>query len=447
MATKSSDEKVIVIGAGWSGLSAACYLANSAYKVSIYESSKHLGGRARSVQLNNNTIDNGQHLLIGAYQETLKLLHLISADIKSSLLRQNLVLNMFSSTKERLKLKTYNLPSPLHLLFGLVFCSDLTFLEKYKIIYFNVKLATSSKTLLAKNDSSVFKLLQKYKQSEKLIKALWEPLCIATLNTPIKSASAKIFINVLKKSLLGSKSDSDFLFTIKNLSAILPEPAELFLQQHNANIERCSRATDIVMENNCITGVIINDKLITTKKLILAIPPYACEKLLSRQKHSALANLTKQLSIFDYQPICTVYLQYPKHISLNQAMIGVWGTTIQWLFDRSLVEQPGLIAAIISTQGKHMQMDNNTLIQIVQSEILSLFPDWPKALHANVIREKRATFSCEVNISKSRPTNTTPITGLYLCGDYTATDLPATIEGAIISGKLAATEINQSKTK
>ncbi len=446
MATKSSNEKVIIIGAGWSGLSAACYLASNAYKVSIYDSSKNLGGRARSIQLNGNTVDNGQHLFIGAYQETLKLLQLISADIKSSLLRQNLVLNMFSSTKEQLKLKTYSLPSPLHLIIGLVFCSGLTLFQKYRIIYFSIKLATSN-NLVSNNDISVLELLQKCKQPEKLIKALWEPLCIATLNTPIKSASAKIFINVLKKSLLGSKSDSDFLFTLKNLGVILPEPAELFLQQHNANIERCSRATDIVIKNNCITGVIINDKLITTNKLILAIPPYACEKLLSKQKHSALANLIKQLSIFDYQPICTIYLQYPKYITLNQAMIGVWGTTIQWLFDRSLAEQPGLIAAVISAQGKHMQMDNDTLIQTVQSEIFKIFPDWPKALHANVIREKRATFSCKVNISNSRPTNTTSITGLYLCGDYTATDLPATIEGAIISGKLAATEINYSRTK
>jgi squalene-associated FAD-dependent desaturase len=300
----------------------------------------------------------------------------------------------------------------------------------------------SSYSISDDTETSVEALLLRFKQPEKLIKALWEPLCIATLNTPIKIASANIFVTVLKKSLLGKRSDSDFLFTKKCLGAILPDPAVTYLKQHNAEVKLSSRITKIIIKNNCVEGLIINDNLIATKNLILAIPPYTCAKLLI--EHERLKSLSEKLSQFEYQPICTVYLQYPENITLNQSMIGIWGTTIQWLFDRKLADQKGLMAAIISADGPHMEITNELLIKQVQLEIAQLFPDWPAASYSKVIREKRATFNCSVHIAKLRPDNKTAIKGLFLCGDYTQTDLPATIEGAVISGKLAASQIIQN---
>lgn len=443
MTATSPVKDIMIIGAGWSGLSTACFLVKNSYNISVYESSKQLGGRARGIQLDNishSRVDNGQHLLIGAYHETLKLMQLISADINNSLLRQKLKLKMHNLNTDKLFLNTFNLPYPFHLFFGLLFCADLTLSQKLRIMHFSFKI--SSNTLLEKGDISVGELLVKYKQPNKLVKALWEPLCIATLNTPINKASAKIFINVLKKSLFGRKSESDFLFTTKNLSSIIPEPAASYLHKHNANIQLSSRATKIIVKNNSIESVVINGELIPIKNLVLAIPPYACAKLLSNIIE--LDDIVKQLLQFEYQPICTVYLQYPEDVTMNQVMIGVWDSTVQWLFDRKITNQNGLMAAIISAEGSHMDLDNKSLIEQVQSEIKQLFPDWPTPLYSKVIKEKRATFSCNVNISTIRPANKTPVTGLWLCGDYTNTDLPATIEGAIISGKLTATEITQT---
>jgi len=436
---------VVIIGAGWSGLSAACHLVNRGHTINIFESSKQIGGRARSISLDGFVqpeVDNGQHLLIGAYHETLSLMRLISADINKLLKRQKLELNMFglldNGKKDKLHLKTYNLPSPFHLFFGVVLCPNLTITQKLRVIHFSLKL--SSNTILNNGDISVAGLLSKYKQPDKLINALWEPLCLATLNTPIHEASAEVFITVLKMSLLGKQQDSEFLFTSKNLNCIFPEPAVNYLHQYNTAINLSSRATEIIIKNNSIEGVIVNNKLIPTKNLILAIPPYACTKLLSR--HNELQNITKQLSQIEYQPICTIYLQFPEDISLDQPMIGIWGTTIQWLFDRKIVNQNGLMAAIISTNGNHMSLDNASLIKQVQSELKILFPDWPEPLNSKVIREKRATFSCKVNISNNRPGNKTTVKGLWICGDYTNTNLPATLESAVISGKIVATEIN-----
>ena len=125
MTSSQHSKNIVIIGAGWSGLSAACYLANHNHSVTIYESAKQLGGRARSIQIDNLHVDNGQHLLIGAYHETLALMQLISVDIKTCLKRQKLNLNMFklseSNSNDKLFLNIVNLPSPFHLFFGVMF--------------------------------------------------------------------------------------------------------------------------------------------------------------------------------------------------------------------------------------------------------------------------------------------------------------------------------------
>ncbi len=446
MTSSLHHKKVVVIGSGWSGLSAACYLVNDGYSVTIYESAKQIGGRARSIKLDSHSfpeVDNGQHILIGAYHETFNLLRLISNNIEQHLKRHKLKLTMLKPDGDSLLLNAYNLPSPFHLFFGVLFCTGLSLTQKYRAMYFSYCLSKDS--ILNDADISVSELLLRYSQPLKLIKALWEPLCLATLNTPISHASARVFITVLKKSLLGNKMDSDFLFTTSNLSDLLPIPAKNYLEKAGSNIELSSRVSKLIINKNAIEAIIVNDKLIPTKNLIIALPPYACVKLLS--EHIELQNTIKPLYQIDYQPICTIYYQYPKNVTMDQTMIGSWGTTLQWLFDRKMANQEGLMAAIISANGQHMQLDNDSLIKKVQSEIAQLFPEWPAPINAKVVREKRATFSCVVNISNIRPNNETPVNGLWLCGDYTNTNLPATIEGAIISGKIAATKLNQFDIK
>lgn len=198
--TATNDKYTVIIGAGWAGLSAACYLSQKNHLVSLYESSQYPGGRARSVELGNHNrlhVDNGQHLLIGAYHNTLKLLRLISVDINKSFTRKKLKLSMYNLKDEKLLLKTFNLPAPFNLFFGLLFCRDLSVTQKYRVMCFSLKLSRNK--LLNSNDISVKNLLLQNNQPKKLINALWEPLCIATLNTPIDKASARIFITVLQK--------------------------------------------------------------------------------------------------------------------------------------------------------------------------------------------------------------------------------------------------------
>ena len=126
-------------------------------------------------------------------------------------------------------------------------------------------------------------------------------------------------------------------------------------------------------------------------------------------------------------------------------MLGMSGTLSQWLFDRRVCNQPGLIAVVISADGAHMSWDNARLTSEVTSELRSRFPTWPEAETAMVIREKRATFECRVGTENLRPGNTTPVKGLWLAGDYTDTGYPATLEGAVRSGVQCAHRIIEQR--
>jgi predicted NAD/FAD-dependent oxidoreductase len=165
---------------------------------------------------------------------------------------------------------------------------------------------------------------------------------------------------------------------------------------------------------------------------VLALPPYVTAPLLEHQP--ALKALALNLQQFEYEPICTVYLQYPESVQLPVPMLGLLGSIGQWAFDRQICEQPGLIAVVISSSGIHMDWPNSQLVDVISTELANLFPTWPQPTNTQVIREKRATFASQVNINQSRPTNQTAIEGLWLAGDFTQTGYPATLEGAVRSG-------------
>lgn len=420
----AQELKIAVIGGGYAGMSAAAELAAHGFPVTVFESAKQLGGRARSVEYNGTRLDNGQHLLLGCYRETLRLIELVGGKIEQDFLRLPLQLDLH----HHLELRAPHLPAPLHLLAALMKARGLGWGERLKAIRLMLTLRHSGFRL--QHDMTVAELLKRHGQDADLTLKLWEPLCLAALNTPIHKASAQVLLNVLRDALNRKRADSDMLLPRLDFTALFPQRAAAFLEKRGGRVF-LSCGVD------AISPVAEGFELRTSQgvqrfsHVICATPPSMAVKLLATLP--ALATTVRQIEALEQQPIYTVYLQYPAHVGLPHPMIGLYRRYSQWLFDKGrIAAQHGLIAAVISADGMHQELDHDDLARKVVEELREEFgiaaePQWYK-----VIAEKRATFCCAPDLQ--RPTQLTPLPDLLLAGDYTAGDYPATLEGAVQSG-------------
>jgi squalene-associated FAD-dependent desaturase len=437
-------KNVAIIGGGCAGLSAAVALVDYGYDVTVFDASGQLGGRARTVAIENNgllhQLDNGQHILLGAYRETLALLHKVGIDENQAFLRQPLAIKMQSNAEKTIfSLKSaHYLPAPLNLLVGLLSCKGLYFSERIAAIQLMHHLKKSHYKIA--NDQPLATFLIEQKQSAKLIQMLWEPLCLAALNTPIAIASSQIFLNVLKDSFSGSKKNCDFLLPKQDLSRMIATPLAQYIQSKGGQIKRNRRVSNLQAEGD-VFSLETKDGKAFFSHVIIAVPPASLDTLVE-----TLPNMQAALKLsqtYSHQPIYTIYLQYPPDTILPEVMIGLTDTLGQWVFDRGqLCNQKGLFAVIVSAAGAHQLLSHDELALTIAKEIHLAFPNMPKPLWHKVIAEKRATFSCTPDLA--RLSNKTSQPNLYLAGDYTYADYPATIEGAVRSGIACANLITNS---
>ncbi|MFZ2855445.1 MAG: hydroxysqualene dehydroxylase HpnE, partial [Rhodocyclaceae bacterium] len=412
--------KIAVIGGGWAGLAAAVELASAGVKVSIFEAARQLGGRARSVSAHGHTLDNGQHILVGAYRETLRLMNAVGADPERRLKRTPLELS-FPGSQPPFHLRLPRLPAPLHLALGLLGARGCSLAEKIGAVRFMRFLQASDYRLDA--DSTVAALLDRHAQHGSLRRHLWEPLCLAALNTEAQSASAQIFANVLRDSLGGGRSETDLLLPATDLDQLFPIPAADFIRTHGGKIHLSSRI-ERIDDGLKIAGEAFD-------RIILAsAPQHAAGLLAQRRETAAVAAL---LEGYAYEPIGTVYAGYPPQIGLPCPMLGLDGGNEgklgQWVFDRgALGGVAGVMAFVLSARGAWDERDNEALAAALHAELEdALQKKLAQPLWHRVIRERRATFSCRPDLP--RPAAQTSYPGLWLAGDYVCADYPATLEG------------------
>ncbi len=423
----ASSGRAAVLGGGWAGLAAAVELAHAGHAVDVYEAARELGGRARRVVLDGIALDNGQHILLGAYRDTLAIIRKAGGDPRHLLLRLRLELDFPGEFRLR---APAGLPAPLHLLAGLLGAQGLDRADKFAAIRFMSVMQLRRFRLDA--DISVTALLAEQRQPPSVVRYLWEPLCIAALNTAAADASARIFLNVLRDAFTQSAGDSDLLIPRADLGALFPDLAAATVANAGGRI-RVGMAVEALEPSAAGWAVRTNELGETYQRVVCALPPWRAAPLLP----DTLAQVKRQLEALVYEPILTCYLQYPPGARLPRPMIGLAREISQWAFDRGQLDGPaGLIAVVVSASGKLRGHAHAALAEAIHAELLTVVPGLPGPQWSRVISEKRATFRAAPGLSRPAPGLLLP--GLALAGDFVDNGYPATLEGAVRSGVTAA---------
>lgn len=403
--------RIAVVGAGWAGLAAAVGLTRRGAAVKVFEAGRLAGGRGRSLTLDGRTVDNGQHILLGAYQATLALMRTVGAD--PDVLFERHPLQVVDRAGFRLALPRW--PAPFNLAWGLLTASTVGWPEKLNTALWMQRIKWRGFQL--DKEQSVADWLSATGQTGILRRRLWEPLCLAALNTPAERASAQIFANVLRDSL-GSqrRGDTDLLLPRVPFGQLLPEPAQRWLTANGATLHFSRRVRSVA-------GASIDGEAFDA--VVVAVAP----------QH--LGALLPEVAVdFAYEPIATVYLQYPAATALPFPLLNLGGNTGAWVVDRG----NGLFGCALSGHGDWEAAGDEVLAAELRQALNLGETQWHK-----VIREKKATFCCRPQ--QPRPRHRTADPRIILAGDHTWADYPATLEGAVRSGLRAADAAFQAASR
>jgi len=419
-------KKIVVIGGGFAGLSSASFLSDSGFKVELLEASPKLGGRAYSFVDNENAavIDNGQHILMGCYYETLNFLRLIGSEGKLSK-QSHLSVNFVKQHFELCPLHVTGSLYPFNLISAVLNYSAVSFYEKLLFIKFFTKIYLYSEKDLKK--LTVLEWLSLENQTANLIKSFWEILAVSALNTDIKKASAHIFASVLKKIFFRGNDASTIILPSMGLSETYCDHALSFINRNNGIISLSESVTKLTFHDHLIKEIITSKRVITDFDYVISALPLSPLK--------KIINGYNFLTGFDleYSSILSVHL-FLKENKFKDTFYGLIDSPVHWVFNKG-----SHLTIVISNADIFIDSSKEEIISLILSELKKYILLESSDLKSyRIIKEKRAGFIPSNNILDKRPSAYTPYKNFFLAGDWTATGLPATIESAVQSGRTAA---------
>jgi squalene-associated FAD-dependent desaturase len=415
--------KLAVVGGGWAGLAAAVRAVQAGHAVTLIEMAAQLGGRAREVGVQGLALDNGQHILIGAYARTLALMQTVGCDLAAGFDRRPLELRYPDGRGLRMP------PGPPWLGFGRAVWSAqgwklrdrlalMAAAARWALMGFRCDPALTVDALCAGLPPPVRQLLI-------------DPLCVAALNTTAAEASAAVLLRVLRDALFGGRGSADLLLPRRSLGALLPQPAAHWLGSAGAAVRLGTRVQALaaqgpqwLLDGEAFDAVILACSAAEAARLTAPLAP-------------AWAQQTRALR---YEPIVTVYLQCPgaRLPAPMTALVEGLQAPAQFAFDHGVLgATPGLFAFVISGARHWVEAGLEATGQAVLAQAQRDFAPgtWPQApTLLRVMAEKRATFRCTPAL-KRPPALIAP--GLRAAGDYIEGPYPATLEGAVRAGEAA----------
>ena len=420
--------KLAIVGAGWAGLAAAVQATQDGHQVTLFESARTPGGRARSLNVTGPDgtpllLDNGQHILIGAYTETLRLMHTVGVDPDAALLRLPLTLRFPDGTG----LRCPRAPAPLDALLGIVSAHGWQWRDKLALL--RAALGWQRAGFACAPATSVADLCAGL--TPRVCSDMIDPLCVSALNTPAAEASGQVFLRVLQDALFGVSGGSHLLLPRVDLGALLPDAALRWLSQHGAQVVLGHRVQALQPLADAQWSV--DGQPFT--QVVLACPPGEAARLLADNTAATAQSWMQQAQALRFTAITTVYAHSAAaaQSALAQPMLALRSTAqhpAQFVFDKGQLGGPrGLLAFVVSaSEGDRAVLERQVCQQAAQQ--LGL----PDLQPLQTVVEKRATFACTPGLQRP-PMQIAP--GLRACGDYVQGPYPATLEGAVRSGEAA----------
>jgi squalene-associated FAD-dependent desaturase len=441
--TLTREDAIAVVGAGWAACAAAVALARRGARVHLVEAAPLLGGRARRVDREGLALDNGQHLLLGAYAETLALIETVHGGA-APLVRMPLTVAPLARTQPRaVALRARRLPAPFGLAAGLLAARGLSLRERVATLRWFARLA--HRGFECEPTQTVAQLLATL--PPRATAALLAPLCIAALNTPVERASATAFAHVLSAAFQDHDAGADFVLPATDLSSLFPEAAARYVVAHGGRVTTSARVTIEAIEE---AGVTLSDRerAWVAPGAIVAVGPHQLGSVFARDVALGRPDVAEAIAAtaaLDYEPIATVYLGYREKIALPRPIVRLDDSPGQWLFDRrDALSRPGrppaslaqILAVVISASGPHDALDRDALALACDAQLRRLRPQLAPLAWSLAIVERRATYAC--GPGRARPPHIHVASNVVLAGDYVHATYPATLEAAVQSGLAAA---------
>ena len=421
--------ETLVVGGGLAGLAATAALCSAGHSVKLFEARPFLGGRATSYEIDSETIDNCQHILLRCCVNLMDFYRRLGVDNDIAFHREIFFIEPGGRTST---LRAGILPAPNHFAESFLRMRFLSAGEKFDVVR-AIRAIDRERNRDDLDRITMQEWLEEQRQPARAIERFWRQVLVSAINEELPRMAAAHGFQVFRLGFLARKNSYEMGVPAVPLGRLYGSEAWQRIGQ--AELRMRAPVERIVIENGSVDHVLVAGEQLRADHYICALP--------FERVSAAIPDLALDLAGFEHSPITGIHLWFDRPVTaLPHATL--LDRTIQWMFNKS---QGRYIQLVVSASRSLETMPRAEVIALALRELAEFFPAVREAKleKSHVVKEIRATFSAAPGLESRRPLSRTMIPNLFLAGDWTRSGWPATMEGAVRSGYLAAEAITGKK--